>query len=90
MKAVTARAAWRERSAFVEGLLGLKQPPAQPAGVACQSEAQSRKLYVDALGFPLAAAEGSGYWHSEELAGTRHFGIWSLREAAQACFGRPE
>ncbi len=52
--------------------------------------AQSRKLYVDALGLPLAAAEGSAYWHSEELAGTRHFAIWPLREAAQACFERPE
>jgi catechol 2,3-dioxygenase-like lactoylglutathione lyase family enzyme len=52
--------------------------------------AQSRLLYVDALGLPLAAGEGSEYWHSEQLAGTRHFGIWPLREAAQACFGRPE
>ena len=52
--------------------------------------AQSRKLYVDALGLPLAAAEGSEYWHSEQLAGTKSFGIWPLREAAQACFGQPE
>ena len=52
--------------------------------------AQSRKLYVDALGLPLAAAGGSEYWHSEQLAGTKSFGIWPLREAAQACFGQPE
>jgi catechol 2,3-dioxygenase-like lactoylglutathione lyase family enzyme len=52
--------------------------------------AQTRKLYVDALGLPLAAAEGSEYWHSEQLAGTKHFGIWPLHEAAEACFGQPE
>jgi len=52
--------------------------------------AQSRKLYIDALGLPLAAAGGSEYWHSEELAGTKHFGVWPLREAAEACFGQPE
>jgi catechol 2,3-dioxygenase-like lactoylglutathione lyase family enzyme len=57
--------------------------------VIAADSAQSRKLYVDALGLPLAAAEGSEYWHSEELAGTRHFGIWPLREAAQACFEQP-
>jgi catechol 2,3-dioxygenase-like lactoylglutathione lyase family enzyme len=58
--------------------------------VIAPDSAQSRKLYVDALGLPLAAAEGSEYWHTEELAGTRHFAIWPLREAAQACFERPE
>jgi catechol 2,3-dioxygenase-like lactoylglutathione lyase family enzyme len=51
---------------------------------------QSRTLYVDALGLPLAAAEASDYWHSEQLAGTKHFGIWPLREAAQACLGAAE
>jgi catechol 2,3-dioxygenase-like lactoylglutathione lyase family enzyme len=51
---------------------------------------QSRELYVDALGLPLAAGEGSDYWHSEQVAGTKHFGIWPLREAAQACFGAAE
>jgi hypothetical protein len=40
--------------------------------------AASRKLYVDALGLPLAAADGSGYWHSERVPGTKHFGIWPL------------
>jgi catechol 2,3-dioxygenase-like lactoylglutathione lyase family enzyme len=51
---------------------------------------QSRELYVDALGLPLAAAAGSDYWHSEQIAGTKHFGIWPLTEAAQACLGRAE
>jgi catechol 2,3-dioxygenase-like lactoylglutathione lyase family enzyme len=52
--------------------------------------AQSRELYVDALGLPLAAGVGSDYWHSEQIAGTKHFGIWPLTEAAQACLGQAE
>ena len=50
----------------------------------------SRKLYADALGLPLAAGEGSEYLHSEEVAGVKSFGIWPLRQAAEACFGAPE
>jgi catechol 2,3-dioxygenase-like lactoylglutathione lyase family enzyme len=50
---------------------------------------ESRKLYVDALGLPLAPNEGSDYWSSEQVAGTKHFGIWPLTEAAEACFGQP-
>jgi catechol 2,3-dioxygenase-like lactoylglutathione lyase family enzyme len=47
----------------------------------------SRRLYVDALGLPLGAAEGSNYLHSEDIEGSKHFGVWPLTEAAQACFG---
>ncbi len=50
----------------------------------------SRRLYVDALGLPLEAAEGSDYFHSESVAGSNHFGVWPLSEAAQACFGTAE
>jgi catechol 2,3-dioxygenase-like lactoylglutathione lyase family enzyme len=50
----------------------------------------SRKLYVDALGLPLAASEGSEYLHSEDVAGAKHFGVWPLSQAAEACFGTPE
>jgi catechol 2,3-dioxygenase-like lactoylglutathione lyase family enzyme len=52
--------------------------------------AQSRRLYVDALGLPLRAEQGSEYFHSEEIGGVKHFAVWSLSEAAQACFGSPE
>jgi len=48
---------------------------------------QSRALYVSALGLPLEAAEGDDYLHSEGIPGARHFGVWPLRQAAQACFG---
>ena len=30
---------------------------------------QSRRLYMDALGLPLQAAEGDDYFHSESIAG---------------------
>src|SRR3954447_6766298 len=45
----------------------------------------SRGLYLDALGLPLESA-GGDYFHGE-IEGSRHFGVWPLREAAQACFG---
>jgi catechol 2,3-dioxygenase-like lactoylglutathione lyase family enzyme len=48
---------------------------------------QSRALYVSALGLPLQAAEGDEYLHSEDIEGAKHFGVWPLRQAAQACFG---
>ena len=48
--------------------------------------AQSRRLYVDTLGLPLAS-EGGDYFHSEHIPGAKHFGVWPLSQAAQACFG---
>ena len=51
---------------------------------------RSRALYVTALGLPLQSAEGDDYWHSEDVDGARHFGVWPLRQAAQACFGTDE
>ena len=52
--------------------------------------AESRKLFVEAIGLPLKAAEGDEYFHSEEIGGAKHFGVWPLAQAAQACFGTPE
>ena len=48
--------------------------------------AASRRLYVDALGLPLERLGGE-YFASERIDGSRHFGVWPLAEAAQACFG---
>ena len=46
------------------------------------------KLFVETLGLPLT---GDGdYYHSEQVAGSKSFGIWQLAEAAQACFGTPD
>jgi Glyoxalase-like domain len=50
----------------------------------------SRKLFIDTLGLPLDAAAGDEYVHSEEIEGSKHFGVWPLRQAAQACFGADE
>jgi len=50
---------------------------------------RSRKLFIDALGLPLEG-EGDGYYSSGNIAGSKHFGVWPLTEAAQACFGTPQ
>lgn len=47
---------------------------------------RSRSLFVDTLGLPLASETGD-YPHSEEIPGLKHFGLWPLSQAAQACFG---
>jgi catechol 2,3-dioxygenase-like lactoylglutathione lyase family enzyme len=47
----------------------------------------SRKLYIDALGLPLASDVGGEYVHSERIDGCKHFGLWPLSQAAEACFG---
>lgn len=49
---------------------------------------QSRRLYVDTLGLPLDS-QGGDYFHSEQIPGTKHFGVWPLSQAAEACFGNP-
>lgn len=47
----------------------------------------SRRLYVDVVGLPL---DGDDYIHSENVPGSRHFGVWPLAQAAEACFGASE
>jgi catechol 2,3-dioxygenase-like lactoylglutathione lyase family enzyme len=49
----------------------------------------SRRLYVDTLSLPLASGTDEEYFHSEELPGSKHFGLWPLHQAARACFGTP-
>ncbi|MET0457683.1 MAG: VOC family protein [Ilumatobacteraceae bacterium] len=49
----------------------------------------SRKLFVDTLGLPLRQVSDE-YWSSEEIGGSRHFGVWPLSEAATSCFGTDE
>ena len=48
--------------------------------------AVSKRLYVDALNLPL---EGD-YPMTEKLDGVKHFGLWSLSDAAKSCFGTDE
>ena len=47
----------------------------------------SRRLYVDALGLPLKSGGDGEYVHSEQIDGCKHFGVWPLSQAAEACFG---
>jgi catechol 2,3-dioxygenase-like lactoylglutathione lyase family enzyme len=49
----------------------------------------SRRLYIDTLGLPLQCGADKEYFHTEELPGCKHFAVWPLRQAAQACFGTP-
>ncbi len=51
---------------------------------------ESRRLYVDALDLPLRRHEGDEYYSSENVGGCKHFGVWPLSQAAQACFGTDE
>lgn len=47
--------------------------------------AEDRQLFVGALSLPLI--DDDDYLFSENLNGIKHFGIWPLAAAAQACFG---
>jgi hypothetical protein len=51
---------------------------------------RSRELFIDALSLPLAASPGSDYFHSERIEGSKHFAVWPLSQAAEACFGTPD
>jgi catechol 2,3-dioxygenase-like lactoylglutathione lyase family enzyme len=57
--------------------------------VIARDPAASRRLFVDALGLPLEPM-GGDYFASERIEGSKHFGVWPLAEAAEACFGTPE
>jgi catechol 2,3-dioxygenase-like lactoylglutathione lyase family enzyme len=46
----------------------------------------SRKLFIETLGLPLVG-EGNGYYSSVNVPGSKHFGLWPLSQAAEACFG---
>src|SRR4051812_49376310 len=52
--------------------------------------AVSRRLYADALGLPLTPSDDGDYLSSEDIGGSKHFGLWPLTQAAQACFGTAE
>lgn len=50
---------------------------------------RSRKLFIDTLGLPLEKYEADEYYSSESIPGSKHFGVWPLPQAAEACFGTP-
>jgi catechol 2,3-dioxygenase-like lactoylglutathione lyase family enzyme len=49
----------------------------------------SRSFYADALGLNFEGEDGD-YMFTHNLEGTKHFGLWPLSEAANACFGTAE
>ncbi|MEZ2132004.1 VOC family protein [Sinorhizobium sp. CB7] len=55
--------------------------------IVASDPAESRKLFVDALGLPLKRHKGDDYYFSESIGGSKHFGVWPLSQAAEACFG---
>jgi catechol 2,3-dioxygenase-like lactoylglutathione lyase family enzyme len=51
--------------------------------------AAARRLFVDGFELHMEGVVGD-YLFTEKLGGAKHFGLWPLAEAAQACFGKPE
>jgi catechol 2,3-dioxygenase-like lactoylglutathione lyase family enzyme len=51
---------------------------------------QSRQLFMDTLGLPLEGEGADGYYSSGQIGGSKHFGVWPLAQAAEACFGTPD
>lgn len=49
----------------------------------------AKRFYQDGLGLSFEGGDGD-YIYTEHLEGTKHFGLWPLREAARACFGTDE
>jgi len=47
----------------------------------------ARRLFIDTLGLPLEPHPGDEYYFSERIDGAKHFGVWPLAQAAEACFG---
>ena len=60
------------------------------AGMAVISRdtASSASLYCDVMGLQMERKDD--YRFTEQVDGAKHFGIWSLTDAAMACFGRTE
>jgi hypothetical protein len=53
--------------------------------------AATRKLIIEGLGVSLQRASAEDEYHyAENLDGVKHFGVWPLYQAAEACFGTRE
>jgi len=50
---------------------------------------QTKDLLIKALGLPLEPSQPDpNYVFSEKIEGSKHFGVWPLAQAADACFGQ--
>jgi catechol 2,3-dioxygenase-like lactoylglutathione lyase family enzyme len=81
---------FKTRSVAASDACAMKIQFVSSVSVIAAQPAESRKLYVDALGLPLEAMSDGEYYASEHVEGAKHFGVWPLSQAAQACFGTPE
>ncbi len=53
--------------------------------------AQTRDLLTKTFGLPLEPHDADPeYVFSEQIEGSKHFGVWPLAQAAEACFGTKE
>jgi catechol 2,3-dioxygenase-like lactoylglutathione lyase family enzyme len=50
---------------------------------------KSRTFYREDIGLSFEGGEGD-YIFTQELEGTKHFGVWPLSEAANSCYGTAE
>ena len=50
----------------------------------------SRSFYTDVVWALRFEGQEGDYVFTHELEGTKHFGLWPLSEAANACFGTTE
>jgi catechol 2,3-dioxygenase-like lactoylglutathione lyase family enzyme len=55
-------------------------------GPIVRDAAASRAFYSKALGLPFKE-DASGYLHTGDLDGAKHFALWPLAQAAESCFG---
>lgn len=52
---------------------------------------ETKELLLGPFNLPLKADSADGeYFHSENVAGAKHLGVWPLHQAAEACFGQSE
>jgi hypothetical protein len=52
---------------------------------------KTRDLLTKDFGLPLKGhAADDDYVFSEKIGGSKHFGVWPLEQAAEACFGQKE
>jgi hypothetical protein len=50
--------------------------------------AKTKDLLINTFGLSLKPAQADDdYVYSEKIGGSKHFGVWPLSQAAEACFG---
>ncbi|HEX6494457.1 MAG TPA: VOC family protein [Acidobacteriaceae bacterium] len=55
-------------------------------GPIVRDQQPSEKFYVESLGLTFHRDQ-SGYLHTGNIEGAKHFALWPLSQAAQSCFG---